>query len=61
MVYTTKVTRENNFMSRAQHVKLDELKNLPHAVFSDPIFFSKYNVKKRTYFRFFGRRHLAAG
>ena len=43
-----------------RRVKLDEIKTLPHAVFSDPIFFSKYNVQKGTYFRCFGRRNHGA-
>jgi hypothetical protein len=34
----------------------DDWRQAPIAVYSDPIFFSKYNVKTGTRFRHFGRR-----
>lgn len=43
-------------MADTKRVRLDELKTIPTAVFSNPIFFSKYNVTVGTRLRHYGRR-----
>lgn len=41
--------------SRNERVRLDELKKIPTAVFTDRIYFSKFSVKLGTKIRNFGR------
>jgi hypothetical protein len=43
-------------MAKTERVQLDELRHIPAAVFTDPIYFSKFSVKVGTRFRSFGRK-----
>lgn len=43
-------------MPSTDRIRLDELPSLPRAVFTDPIYFSKFQVKTGTQFRSFGRK-----